>query len=243
MKLLAVDAGNTRIKWAVLDEGAWAQQGRVDTHGAQALAAELDPLTGITRIVAANVAGEEARLAIAAAAQRHGLSPLWVTACSEQCGVRSSYAVPAQLGADRWAALVGARHLFDGACLIVNVGTTMTADALSADGVFLGGCILPGMELMQEALARSTAQLERTAGRFSFFPDNTADAITSGCLNALAGAAERMLAHMERAGEGEVLVVLSGGGAEALAPRLAGRVERVDNLVLEGLARIASDGE
>lgn len=241
MKLLAIDAGNTRIKWGVFEDDAWLQQGWVETRSAQSLVGDFAGIAGLTHVVAANVAGEGVRAALDTAVQRHGLAPAWVTARSEQCGVRSSYAVPAQLGADRWAALIGARSLYSCACLVVNVGTTMTADALSADGVFLGGCILPGMALMQDALARSTARLERTAGRFLFFPDNTADAIASGCLNALAGAAERMAAYMARAGGREVLTVLAGGGADALAPQLTGRVERAENLVLEGLARIALD--
>ena len=241
MKLLAIDAGNTRIKWGIFEDGAWLRQDWMDTRRAEGLAAAFDQIAGPLHVVAANVAGDGVRAAIGAAVQRYRVSPTWVMARSEQCGVRSSYAVPEQLGADRWAALIGARGLFPCACLVVNIGTTMTLDALSADGVFLGGCILPGMESMQEALARSTAQLARREGRFLFFPDNTADAITSGCLNGLAGAADRMRAYMEQAGEREVLVVLSGGGAEALEARLSERVERVDNLVLEGLVRIACD--
>ena len=88
---------------------------------------------------------------------------------AEQCGVRSSYAEPAQLGADRWAALIGARRRYAGPCAVVNAGTTMTVDALSAEGIFLGGFIVPGLELMREALARNTAQLKAQDGRFSFF--------------------------------------------------------------------------
>jgi type III pantothenate kinase len=91
---------------------------------------------------------------------------------------------------------------------------------------------------MQDALARNTAQLERTAGRFLYFPDNTADAIMSGAINALSGAIDRMLGYMQEAAGHEPLVVLSGGAADALEPHLRGRVERIDNLVLEGLVQV-----
>jgi type III pantothenate kinase len=152
--------------------------------------------------------------------------------------VKSGYAKPEQLGSDRWAALIGARHLCAGPCLVINAGTTMTIDALSGDGVFLGGCIVPGLALMQDALARNTAQLELAAGRFLYFPDNTADAIMSGAINALSGAVDRMLGYMQEAAGHEPLVVLSGGAADTLEPHLRGRVERIDNLVLVGLAEV-----
>lgn len=193
----------------------------------------------VERVVATNVAGEHVRTRIHDAL---GIEPLWVSAQGEQCGVRSGYANPAQLGADRWAAMIGARHLVQGPCVVANAGTTMTVDALSADSIFLGGFIVPGFELMRNTLARNTAQLKRQDGAFSFFPDNTGDAIASGAVNALAGAVERMVRYMRTTGEDEPVILVSGGGAQHLLPHLAGDVRLVDNLVLEGLARIgASD--
>ena len=85
----------------------------------------------------------------------------------------------------------------------------MTVDALTADGVFLGGMIVPGADLMRAALARGTAGLRPRGGRFAFFPARTADAIESGAINALAGAVERMLRFMEEAGQAEPLTLVS----------------------------------
>lgn len=238
MKLLAIDAGNTRVKWGLHADGAWTRQGWVPTGGSAALAEALAGIERPVRIVVSNVAGEAVRAAIAHAVSSYGVEPLWLAASSECCGVKSGYAMPGQLGADRWAALIGARHRYDGPCVVVSVGTTMTVDALSADGVFLGGCIVPGLDLMQRALDRNTAQLARTPGRFLYFPDNTGDAIMSGAINALAGAVDRMVGYMQETGEHEPLVVLSGGAADTLEPHLRARLERVENLVLEGLARV-----
>ena len=152
---------------------------------------------------------------------------------------RSAYADPEQLGPDRWAALIAARRIHRGPCVVVNAGTTMTVDALTADGVFLGGMIVAGAGLMREALGRGTARLRPRGGNFAFFPACTADAIESGTVNALAGAVERMLRFMEEAGQAEPLTLVSGGAAQLVAPQLNGTVEVVDNLVLEGLAQIA----
>jgi type III pantothenate kinase len=237
VRLLAIDAGNSRIKWGWYEEGRWTGRGVLATSQASAFAQTSAARLEADGVVVANVAGATVAEHLTAALAVHP-EPRWVSACAEQCGVRSSYAEPAQLGADRWAALIGARHLHAGPCLVVNAGTTLTADALSADGIFLGGCIVAGYSLMAAALARDTAQLAVPAGRFSYFPDNTPDAIASGALNALAGAIERMARYMEEAGEATPHVMLSGGDAALLRERLCGTVLLIENLVLEGLAVI-----
>ena len=239
MKVLAIDAGNSRIKWGLAcDE--WIERGAVPTADAGELESALAALPAVDRIVVTNVAGEAAGRAIAAAVSRFGVAVETLVPRAEQCGVRSSYANPEQLGPDRWAALIGARDVFDGPCVVVNAGTTMTVDALSGEGVFLGGFIVAGYAVMRRSLAANTDRLKLQQGGFSFFPDNTGDAIASGALNALAGSIERMVRYMVDVGEGEPLVMLSGGDATLIAPLLSRRVQLVDNLVLEGLRRIGA---
>ena len=239
MKVLAIDAGNTRVKWGVHEDGAWLAQGWVPTAQSDTLEAALVGIEAPASVVASNVAGDAVRAVVERATMRFGARLRWLAATQERCGVRSSYAVPEQLGSDRWAALIGARHRYATSCVVVNVGTTMTVDALSGDGVFLGGCIVPGIALMQAALAHNTAQLARAAGRFLYFPDNTGDAIMSGAIDALAGAVDRMVSYLQQTADDEPVVALSGGAAASLEPHLRGRVERVDNLVLEGLVHVA----
>lgn len=242
MNILAIDAGNTRVKWGIADASGWLRHGWIATAAVADIGAGLGGVPVPQCIVVSNVAGERVRNAIAQALSPFGIEPQWIAACVQQCGVRSSYADPAQLGPDRWAALVAAWKLFARACVVVNAGTTMTVDALSDEGVFLGGCIVPGADLMRAALDRGTAQLKLSDGAFAYYPDNTADAIMSGAINALAGAVERMAAYMEQTGQGTPLVVLSGGAADTLRPRLNAKTEQVDNLVLEGLLYIARGG-
>ena len=243
MRVLAVDAGNSRIKWGLHDGEGWLVQGWMATSGAVGLAGAWARIPRPDAVVASNVAGDGARKAIAGAAHRLRAPARFVASRARQCGVASSYDSPGQLGADRWAALIGAWHLFHGPCVVVNAGTAMTADALSGEGVFLGGIIVPGIELMHAALERGTAKLKPGKGRFAYFPARTADAIASGALNALAGAIERMQRFMREAGESTPLVVVSGGAAGTLAAQLNVPAEVVDNLVLEGLLRIALANE
>ncbi|MFZ2853320.1 MAG: type III pantothenate kinase, partial [Rhodocyclaceae bacterium] len=193
------------------------------------------------RIVICNVAGAAVGETLAALlARRHPdaaemAEPLWLHASAQACGVRNAYERPEQLGADRWAALIGARAQSGGACLVVCAGTATTVDRLDAEGLFCGGLILPGYDLMRGALAGNTAQLPLADGEFRALPRNTMDAIVSGCLHAQAGAIERMFAPI--AGEAGALCLLTGGGAARLAPHLAIPLLLNENLILDGLAR------
>jgi len=237
--ILAVDAGNTRVKWGLYADD-WVEQGACATAGPQALPEQWRTLAP-TAVIVSNVAGSSVQQAIADAAATLGHTPRFIVAAARQCGVRSSYRDPATLGCDRWAALIGAWALHPGACVVVNAGTAMTVDALSAEGLFLGGFIVPGFDLMRRALDANTAGLALQPGEVRFFPDNTGDAIASGAAHALAGAVERMAAFMSQAGGGPDRVLLSGGWADALQPMLALETLRVDNLVLEGLVAIARE--
>ena len=239
MNILAIDAGNSRVKWGYARDRDWIRVSVLAKREAARIGEGLSGLPPPQRIVVSNVAGPTVADAIAAALTPLGTVPRWIRSGAQQCGVRSSYDDPAQLGPDRWAALIGAWQLYGGPSIVASAGTTLTVDALSADGVFLGGCIVPGIELMRAALAQNTARLTRADGIYTYFPDRTADAIMSGIINALAGAIERMVAFMAGTGEADATIVLSGGDAAVLAPRLNGRIEVVDNLVLEGLACIA----
>ena len=241
MRILAIDAGNSRIKWGVHDGGAWITQAWVPTSNARRISADWKNGPPPDAAFATNVAGKAVGQALQRAARPLGVTFEFLASRAQQCGVRSSYDHPAQLGPDRWAALIGTWHLCGGPSVVVNAGTTMTVDALSAEGVFLGGVIVAGVELMRDALARSTAGLGKEPGSYTYFPVTTADAIMSGAVNALAGAVERMQRFMREAGEAVPRVVLSGGAAPVVRPALNGAVEVVDNLVLEGIVRIAHD--
>lgn len=253
---LLIDAGNTRIKWALVDATSyagephssvpdtlasnWQRSGVLALEQAGELAQQFTGFSGMEHVWVSNVAGEEIARHIRKipAAQFH-----WVRAQEMQCGVRNGYANAAQLGSDRWTALIGAWRMMGRSCLVVNSGTATTIDALSAQGEFIGGLILPGVELMQRSLYAATAQLQAGQGNYAAFPRNTADALFSGAIQASCGAIERQYALL---GDGSAPVVLSGGATELLQAHL----ERlnlplciVDNLVLHGLLLIAQEME
>ncbi len=209
MKLL-IDAGNTRIKWALVGEEIWLRSGVLPVEQASELSHQFAGLEGISQVWVSNVAGEEIAQHIRNACAQFD-QPRFIVAREAQCGVRNGYSSPSRLGSDRWAALIAAWHLVRGTCLVVNSGTATTVDALSATGKFIGGLILPGMELMQRSLRDAAvqlqaAQLQPGQGEYAPFPLNTADALYSGVLQASCGAIERQYALL---GESGAPVVLS----------------------------------
>lgn len=239
--LLAVDSGNTRIKWGLHDGRDWLKQDAVTHSETALLRQEWQDLPEPARIVVSNVAGEPARVALSSLFSGWQATPQWISASAFQCGVRNYYADPSQLGSDRWAALIAAWGQQRCGCLVVNAGTAMTVDALSDTGEFLGGIIVPGLGLMQQALAANTAALGRKEGEFKDYPDNTADAITSGAMQALAGGVERMSTSLTATLGRTPDCMVSGGAARLLQLRLNLSARVVDNLVLEGLVLIAKE--
>ena len=248
MMRLLIDAGNTRIKLALADGEDWRPVENLPVRPAEDPNPRLDD--GLERLTAgspaveqvwvSNVAGDEvARHIHAACAARHW-SPRFIAAQPAQCAVRNGYEQPAQLGSDRWAALIAAWHQTGGRCLVVNCGTATTIDTLSARGEFMGGLILPGVNLMQRGLIAATAQLSAGDGAYADFPRNTADALLSGAIQASCGAIRRQHALLN---DDDAPVLLSGGAAAQLRPHLNLPLRMVDNLVLQGLLLIAQEAD
>jgi type III pantothenate kinase len=238
--VLAIDAGNTRIKWGVHDGNAWSALGAIPSAEGATLYESLRAILPVDRAVASNVAGPEVETNIAAACRRAGVDLTIVRPEPRRLGVENGYRDPRQLGADRWAALIAAHHAYGpGHKLVVNAGTALTIDALTADGRFLGGLIVPGPALMRQALERGTAGLRLTEGTLREFPGTTPDAITSGAIQAGAGAVERLAKLMGARGCPPGRIILSGGAAAEFAKSFPITTILHENLVLDGLLLIA----
>ncbi len=225
--ILCIDAGNSRVKWGWHDGHQWTSIATVSLIEFAASSDHINPFSvtheAPERIVISNVAGEGAHQLLVNWTSIFDAEPLWLRAEAERCGVQNRYERPELLGPDRWAALIAARALHNGASLVVNAGTATTVDMLGADGAFLGGAILPGVELMRFVLHEHTGRLPIQEGKYSDTPRNTIDAIETGCRHAQAGA----------------VALVAGGAGRALVDQLSMPRRYVENLVLDGLAHIA----
>jgi type III pantothenate kinase len=247
---LAIDIGNTRLKWALYASprrGAALQgHGAVFLETIDALSeSDWKALPPPGSMLGCNVAGDAVKRRVEEQLEIWDVEPRWVVPSARDGGVTSGYDHPNRLGADRWVALIGARArvLSRGAprpALVVMVGTAVTVDALDASGRFLGGLILPGFGLMLRALEMGTAGLKVPTGEVVDFPTNTSDALMSGGAHAIAGAIERMHRKLiDKTGQQPALI-MSGGAAIKLDPITEMGFETVDTLIFDGLLELQS---
>lgn len=281
--IVLIDSGNTRLKvgWVdapgfglaahALPAGTSASAGAAgssapgrkvaaqafDNQDADALGGWLKglPQTPLMAL-GTNVAGAARASAIEAALAAHGCEMHWVKSQAQMGALKSRYAKPEQLGADRWVSMLGVlagmpspRHAFLLACF----GTATTLDTVSANGDFEGGLILPGPELMRKSLAVGTADLPLAHGTLQDFPTDTHQAISTGVAAAQAGALLRQwLAGVQRYGVAPVVYVAGGGWRDVAAETqrlltetakamglVTPEIRPIENPVLDGLAYLA----
>ena len=254
MTFLAIDIGNTRLKWALYDLPA--PEAEVLAHGAEFLdhierLAE-GPWAGLSRfppptsMLGCAVAGDAVRRRAEEQIEEcFDCTPRWVVPSASEAGLVNGYDHPTRLGADRWVAMIGARHrmLSQGPArpmVVVMIGTAVTVEAIDGEGRFLGGLILPGHGIMLRALESGTAGLNVPTGEVCDFPTNTSDALTSGGTYAIAGAVERMRQHVMRHCGAEPACYMTGGAGWKMAPSMVSPFELVDGLIMDGLLVIAA---
>ena len=254
MSFLAIDIGNTRLKWALYSApqpgSPLLHQGGVFLETIDDLAeSQWRSLPSPQAMLGCAVAGDAVRRRVEEQLELWDIEPHWVAPSASEAGLTNTYDHPGRLGADRWVALAGARSRVLTAAraggpvrpaLVVMVGTAVTVDSLDADGRFLGGLILPGFGLMLRALEMGTAGLKVPTGEVVDFPTNTSDALMSGGANAIAGAIERQHRRLQQRGQGEPLLFMTGGAAVKLGPITDLPFEVVDALIFEGLLLMQS---
>ncbi|MDP3136641.1 MAG: type III pantothenate kinase, partial [Burkholderiaceae bacterium] len=182
MTFLAIDVGNTRLKWAQYES---AKPGAAMlAHGAEFLE-NIDRLSdeAWARLAAPDsmlgciVAGDAVKRRVQEQMELWDVAPQWVVASGAEAGLVNGYDHPARLGSDRWIAMIGARHrmLARGPArpmVVVMVGTAVTVEAVDTDGLFKGGYIIPGHGIMLRALESGTAGLHVPTGEVREFPTN-----------------------------------------------------------------------
>ena len=258
---LIFDVGNTRLKWAAVESNQqpsdqqkklWAYSGSISSASLQSpehraeLADYISKTLPMPSAIAFScVAGEEAINNL------KSLFPQWKEIAWKQLsgdstfeGIRTLYQEPSKLGADRMAAIIGARALSKRNTLIINAGTATTIDLLGSNGVHYGGWILPGLSLMQKSLETNTAQLPLAirGDAHHGFGVCTNDAIIGGCDAAQIGAVQYALNIAKEMNHPIEKVWLDGGNAKLLAKEIgqlsklnAVNIEISEGLVLRGV--------
>lgn len=240
--ILDLDAGNTRLKWRLLREPGEPGPEVVGWGATGSACPDLSAVSGlpVARVRLSSVLAEVSEAALLDTIRA-------VTHCEPQCartraaerGLTNAYADPSRLGVDRWLAMLGARNAVTGAVCVVDVGTTMTLDAIDDDGSHLGGYIVPGIEMMAGAVYGDTGRVRKVDDSGSpqaGFGRSTEAAVGNGVLAMLLALIERGVGLLaERAGR-RPATLITGGGAVHLLEHLPTDVQYRRDLVLEGLA-------
>lgn len=250
--LLAIDAGNTNVVFAVHDGAEWRGRWRIAT----------DP----------NRTSDEYAVWLLALMQYAGLRPADVQRCvigtvvpvalynlrrlcrdwfgNEPLIARSilnwgfeiKVDQPQEVGADRLLNALAAHHHYQGPLIVIDLGTATTFDVVDEKGAYLGGVIAPGINLSVEALHRAAARLPRIGiGRpQAAIGRNTVSAMQSGIFWGYVGMIEGIVARIRNEADFPRMKVIATGGLAPLLAEGTTLIERVDpDITLEGLRLLA----
>ena len=248
--LLALDAGNTNITIGVFDQRKLIWSARLRTVHEQTADEFGILLRNLLQLAGLEAAGVEGIIiasvvppidaALALMAQRYfKTEPLFVTHETDT-GLKICYDDPREVGADRLVDAVAALQKYGGPCIIVDLGTAITFNVVSANAEYLGGIIAAGIGISIDALYARTARLPRVDFREpeKLVGTNTVASLQSGLYYGALGMIDGMIDRLLETLGPETKVVATGGQARLIA-RGSRRLKLIDeNLTLEGLEMI-----
>lgn len=260
--ILLIDSGNSRLKagWLAPTGTAVRREPHAvafDNLDIKALGHWLSALPQTPHhAVGVNVAGAQRGTAIALELQAHGCQIQWISAQAQTLNLINGYQNPTQLGADRWASMLGALSRLPEPhppFILASFGTATTIDTVGPDNVFVGGLIVPGPAMMRQALADGTANLPLAHGNAVLYPTDTHAAISSGIAAAQAGAIVRQWLAARNRYQQAPQIYVSGGGWRDIEHETRRLLQEggaaigetpvplyIDRPVLDGLAQLAS---
>lgn len=236
--ILELDCGNTHYKWRLVDNEARHVSPIKRCETVEEVLASIPRAVDIVRCRLASVRAPEVTASLIQALERQlGVTVEIARASVEVAGVRNGYNEPARLGIDRWLAILGAFEICRGPCLVLDLGTALTVDFVSAEGAHLGGYIAPGFSLMQRQLLGGTSGISLDlagAGELALPGRSTSAAVSRGCrLMIRSFIAAQIQYAFTLTGEGTAVFVT--GGDYQLIADMPG-VHAVPDLVFRGLA-------
>src|ERR1700737_2552438 len=225
LMLLAVDVGNTNVTLALFDGERLAADWRVTSHRertADELAVELRQLfelrgfelSVVDGVVISSVVPNITPALVEAPRRYLKCEPVMVGP-GVKTSVRIRYDNPKDVGADRIANALAAYTKYGGPVIVIDFGTAVTYDAISADGDYLGGAIAPGVEISLDALVSNTAMLRRleAVAPDSVIGRHTVASIQSGLVWGFVAQVEGMVERMIAELGGKATAIATGGPA------------------------------
>ena len=241
MRILLIDNSNSRTKFALGDADGLVHGMRrtLDTPEVceDTLAIALDGFS-FDAVACASVVPEKAEVICAYFDSRR--VPIHLVNHASPIGMAIDYPDPAQIGADRLANAVGAVARHGAPAIVIDFGTAVTFDVISAAPAYCGGVIAPGLGAMSGYLTRRTALLPEVdlAEPGSAIGKSTAEAMRIGMVVGYRGLVRGILEHVRREMEGHPAIIATGGDAELIAAGLPEITTCDADVTLDGIRRI-----
>ena len=251
--LLAFDVGNTNIVVGVFEGEELIQNWRfgtdsnksADEYGmmlSQLFAYEGLKISDIENVIISTVV-PSSLFSLQHASQKYFEKTPIVVDSSMDVGIVIKYNNPEQVGADRIVNAVAAREKYEGALIIIDLGTATTFCAITEKGEYLGGAIAPGLLISSQALFEKTAKLPKVELDYTdeVICKETSDSIKAGVVMGHMGVIEYIVAKMKKelgeyVGEGTKIQVIATGGTATLIEKGVTCIDHIDKmLTLEGL--------
>ena len=257
--MLAIDIGNSRIKWALF-EGDDIQDHGAFEYNYNDLEKTLDGerLPSTTEIVQIScVARNELKNRIIKWLGLNDYNEFsFAETQSKQCNVINSYEIVSNLGVDRWLAMIAAYNLSDSKSnitCVVDCGTAVTLDMIDAKGVHLGGLIMPGYSTMVKSLVRDTGNLVGLNEMVTVLGGNekvgvgiatsTNEAVFKGCMQLLIEGVSGIIEKYQMESEEKMSCVVTGGDGKRVSDALICANTYNPFLVLQGLRIVSTKNE
>jgi len=266
-KTLLIDAGNSSLKWALLEAHPPTFTACLLSEMHSVLYADkshteifkdvlsMQKTSDIDAVVMVSVLGDDFSRSSKELCAQYSLGLTRVESTTQLAGITVAYDEPIKLGTDRLVAMIASHHLANNqACIVVDAGTATTIDAVDAQGQHLGGLILSGLDLCSQSLLKNTELLiSHSSGKSNkqpfepkLFSNDTKQAIASGSLFGLAGAIDTICLNMEKEIKNKsmdsiiIKKFICGGSANEMIPYLKTDFTFVKDLVIQGLKVIST---
>lgn len=244
MKLL-LDIGNSRLKYLSLDKGN-RDYGVIDYQHdsiSDSLSSILNNVPKPDEVYISNVAGDEVKRRLDHYLYDSCQLKARYAQVERSClGIRNGYRDFTQLGIDRWLGVIACWQLKKGHGLIVDCGTALTIDALidnKGEGEYIGGLIIPGVQLMKSLLIENTQQIEQepvyNQTVTSLFGQSTSEGLSVGAVRAISSLIESSYKDFQSECDDTLNCILTGGAAALIQSHLDIPFEHEPHLVLTGL--------
>lgn len=239
--MLMIDIGNSRIKCALWLDNAW-QLLRSQPYQQENLNNQFDLLFEdiVPQPVYVTCVVDALKDALALwFLARWALQPVFAVSTKQLCGVTNAYEQPESLGVDRWLAVVAAYTKLQSPVCVIDCGTAVTVDVVDANGMHMGGLIMPGLRLMRESLFGNASKIDSVKGNLVELAINTKDAVESGCVHLLSSGLDQ-ICRIQQEKQASLRIVITGGDGELIARQMHLQTTYIEMLVLDGLCIAAT---